>query len=31
VLKDLNLTEEEVDRYIEENAKELKQACLEGS
>jgi len=31
VLKDLKLTEEEVDRYIEEHAEELKRACLEGS
>lgn len=31
VLQDLNLTQEEVDRYIEENAEELKRACLEGS
>ena len=31
VLKDLKLTEEEVNRYIENNAEELKQACLEGS
>ena len=31
VLKDLNLTEEEVDRYIEGHAEELKRACLEGS
>lgn len=31
VLKDLNLTEEEVDRYIEDNAEELKKSCLEGS
>jgi hypothetical protein len=31
VLKDLNLTEEEVNRYIEDHAEELKQACLEGS
>ena len=31
VLQDLKLTEEEVDRYIEEHAEELKQACLEGN
>jgi hypothetical protein len=31
VLKDLNLTEEEVNRYIEEHAEELKKSCLEGS
>jgi len=31
VLKDLNLTEEEVDRYIKEHSEELKKACLEGS
>lgn len=31
VLKDLRLTEEEVDRYIEDHADELKKACLEGS
>ena len=31
VLKDLKLTEEEVDRYIEDHAEELKQACLKGS
>jgi|GEM_PF-2791815 len=31
VLKDLNLTEDEVDRYIEDHAEELKKACLEGS
>jgi hypothetical protein len=31
VLKDLKLTEEEVDRYIENHAEELQQACLEGS
>lgn len=28
VLKDLSLTEEEVDRYIKDHAEELKQACL---
>ena len=31
VLQDLKLTEEEVDRYIEEHTEELKRACLEGS
>jgi hypothetical protein len=31
VLSDLNLTEEEVERYIETHKEELKKACLEGS
>lgn len=31
VLDDLKLTEEEVDRYIEDHAEELRQACLERS
>ena len=31
VLKDLRLTEEEVDLYIKEHAEELKKSCLEGS
>lgn len=28
VLKDLHLTEEEVDRFIKEHAEELKKSCL---
>jgi hypothetical protein len=31
VLKDLKLTEDEVDRYIKDHSEELKKACLEGS
>lgn len=31
VLDDLKLTEEEVERYIEDHAEELKQSCLEQS
>ena len=31
VLTDLGLTEDEVEKYIEAHAEELKKACLEGS